>query len=308
MTPQSAYGWLAVNNVGTPSEMRSYVDSFNWEKPVVLIAAFPESEYIAYKSSGTYGGARLFGTNQIYSKPNVAVADLYLKPYGNTAQYAWLVSYTKQEPTLWGYVQGSANGRGTQFVVAPWLTSTEFIAHTVTKNSWKFTHPPYNVNPVATVPGQPLGYQSSEYFLRVRPNVNKSSKDRDSLDLCFALLSHAIELLSHRLTPNDRSQGWTSVKQRQLLGLVTEWKQELSQATTIDQVNARIMGRWFLDNGVQSGPISELLARVDNRITDEKEGPWETRRTRKVEWSDPGPDDAPPTFSPPFRPDASPLF
>jgi hypothetical protein len=58
---------------------------------------------------------------------------------------------------------------------------------------------------------------------------------------------------------------------------VEKWKSEVIEAKTIDEVKERVMGRWFLDNGVQYGPISDLLARTDNAITDCKEGPWEAR-------------------------------
>jgi hypothetical protein len=124
--------------------------------------------------------------------------------------------------------------------------------------------------------------------------------DKEWLHRCEALLSRALELLSAELTAAERADGWTVPRQRQLRRLVDEWKAEVAAASTGEEIKARVMGRWFLDNGVESGPISDLLARVDNAITDGKEGPWEERRNRWVEVR--------PAQTTTRRPPASPFF
>jgi hypothetical protein len=107
--------------------------------------------------------------------------------------------------------------------------------------------------------------------------------DAECLSRCEALLTQALELLSTKLTGAERAEGWTVPKQRQLRRLVDGWKAEVVAARRlINEAKARVMGRWFLDNGVEYGPISEVLARVDNAITDGKEGPWEERRNRRA--------------------------
>lgn len=50
-----------------------------------------------------------------------------------------------------------------------------------------------------------------------------------------------------------------------------------ARANSINEVRSKVMVRWFLDNGVDSGPISELSARVDNAITEQQEGLWAAR-------------------------------
>ncbi len=95
---------------------------------------------------------------------------------------------------------------------------------------------------------------------------------RRVLERCAGLLSQAAELLSADLTAADRLQGWTDPKRTQLLRIVDEWKAEILAATTIKEVKEKVIGRWFLENWVEYGAISDLLAQTDNAITDYKEG------------------------------------
>ena len=64
----------------------------------------------------------------------------------------------------------------------------------------------------------------------------------------------------------------------ELLGLVEGWRAEVLNARTIDDLLPKVMGRWFLDQDVDYGSISDLLARTDNAIADCREGPWEARK------------------------------
>jgi hypothetical protein len=105
--------------------------------------------------------------------------------------------------------------------------------------------------------------------------TGRSKTDAEFLERCVGLLSQAEELLSTDLTPADRSHGWTIPKREQLRRIVEEWKAEVLAATTTEEVRTKILGRWFLENGVDYGPSSELLAETDNAITDYKEEPWE---------------------------------
>jgi hypothetical protein len=125
--------------------------------------------------------------------------------------------------------------------------------------------------------------------------------DAELLERCAGLLSQAAELLSTDLTPAERSHGWTIPKRKQLRRIVEEWKAEVLAATTTEEVRTKILGRWFLENGVDYGPISELLAETDNAITDYKEGPWEDRKDRMVAPS-PEVSTGPRHSSPFFRP------
>jgi RHS repeat-associated protein len=162
VVPSLATEYLEANDDGSPADIKSYVNSFDWTRPVVMVAGYPQDEYLKYGKWSNYGGARLFGTNQVYTTRQAAVDDLYLRPYGNSARFVWLVQVTAEIPLLWGYVAHSGSGKGQQFVVGPWESDTKFIARTVTRNAGKFTRPPYNVRQVATVPGEPLGYKSQE--------------------------------------------------------------------------------------------------------------------------------------------------
>jgi hypothetical protein len=97
---------------------------------------------------------------------------------------------------------------------------------------------------------------------------------------CIALLDEAEEALSRQLSSDDRSKGWTESKQAELRRIVQRWQGEISNASSLASLRPKILGRWFLDNGVSHGPISELLASVDNMITECQKDPEESLSDR----------------------------
>ena len=80
----------------------------------------------------------------------------------------------------------------------------------------------------------------------------------------------------------------------ELLGLVEGWRAEVLNARTIDDLLPKVMGRWFLDQDVDYGSISDLLARTDNAIADCREGPWEARKDAMADVPAMAPRDAAP--------------
>jgi RHS repeat-associated protein len=100
--------------------------SFNWHKPVVVIAGEPPYAYYRYTSQRVVGRTA-FGTPSVYTSSTAAVNDLNLGVSGNTGKFAWLIGVLAPTPIVYGYAAGSSTGGGLQFVVPEWATVTAVV-------------------------------------------------------------------------------------------------------------------------------------------------------------------------------------
>ncbi len=124
---KQASGLLVVNGF-SQEDARNFVASFNWSRPVLVMAGTQLSAYYRYTGSNKKVEMRPFGIPQLYTSSAKAIAELDLKKNINSAKYAWLIGIDRDTPILYGYIKNSAHGMGIQFLVPEFANAIQIAA------------------------------------------------------------------------------------------------------------------------------------------------------------------------------------
>jgi len=126
---------LLVDNNWKKTDAKNTINSFDWSHSVYVAVISPDLHWWRY-SSNPGPGRLAFGTNNVYTSPNQAVADLDLKESSNNATRFWVLGTDATIPVLYGHVASSASGNGMQIVAPTWGTNVYAEQSVPTSQSW----------------------------------------------------------------------------------------------------------------------------------------------------------------------------
>jgi hypothetical protein len=144
---------LLIDNGWNKGDATTATNSFDWSRTVDVLAIPPDLAWWRYSSRQDNPGRLAFGTPDVYTSPKQAVADLNLSVSGNTASYFWALEAATTIPAVYGYVKGSANGRGVQIVAPTYGSGDVFVdAGPVPTRAWESLAGQYEQVPAFPAP------------------------------------------------------------------------------------------------------------------------------------------------------------